>query len=190
MPAEIIKQNTIFIILCFWLLCLNGAGNASAQTGGVEPMATDARIGSESRPDRIEVHLFFTDDRNYYLRAEKRTLSMLGDPVSDGRQIITQLLQGPKEELHRIVPAETQLRSFFVTPDGTAYADFTDALRDHHPGGARAELLTVFGIVNSLILNIEEIKQVVLLIEGQEALTLAGHIDTRYPYKADMLLIR
>ena len=190
MPAATRAQGAIFIIFCFWLLCFTGAGNGSAQT--VEPgtMASDFRGGPDSRPIRTEIHLFFTDDRNYYLRAEKRTIPMLGDPVSDGRQIVTQLLQGPKEGLHRIVPAETQLRSFFVTPDGTAFADFTDALRDQHPGGARAELLTVFGIVNSLILNIQEIKQVVILIEGQEALTLAGHIDTRYPYEADMLLIR
>lgn len=190
MPAASRVQRTIFVIFCYWLLCSIGAGTGSAQTVESGTSASDYRGDSESRPNRTEVHLFFTDDRNYYLKAEKRTLPMMGDPVSDGRQIITQLLQGPKEGLHRIMPAGTQLRSFFVTPDGTAFADFTDALRDHHPGGARAELLTVFGIVNSLILNIEDIKQVVILIEGQEALTLAGHIDTRYPYKADMLLIR
>ena len=165
-------------------------GVVSAQSIEPETRLAESQPGSEQKRVLTQVHLFFTDDRNQFLKAEKRTLPLSGDPVADGRQIITHLLQGPKEGLHQIIPDGTQLRSFFITPDGTAFADFSDALRENHPGGCRIELLTLFAIVNSLILNIPEIKQVNILIEGQESLTLAGHIDTRFPYQADMLLIR
>jgi hypothetical protein len=63
-------------------------------------------------------------------------------------------------------------------------------IKEKHPGGSRSELMTIYTIVNSLILNIPEIDAVKILIEGCESMTLAGHIDTRFPFKANMLLIR
>jgi hypothetical protein len=48
----------------------------------------------------------------------------------------------------------------------------------------------VYSIVNSLILNVTDIEAVKILIEGQESITLAGHIDLQQPLKANMLLIR
>jgi len=41
-----------------------------------------------------------------------------------------------------------------------------------------------------LILNIPEIDAVKILIDGRDAMTLAGHIDLRFPFKANMLLVR
>ena len=172
-----------------WVV-LTASDIAAAQTAKPLGPAELQAEGSTAAQTRAEVHLFFSDDRNYYLRAENRTLTQSGDPVIDGRQIVLQLLQGPKEGLNRVIPEGTRLRSFFVTRDGTAYADFSDALSEKHPGGCRLEMLTVFSIVDSLVLNVPDIKQVGILIAGQEIQTLAGHIDTRFPFKADMLLIR
>ena len=45
-------------------------------------------------------------------------------------------------------------------------------------------------MVNSLVLNVPQIDRVQLLIDGNQAPTLAGHIDLQIPVKADMLLIR
>ncbi len=45
-------------------------------------------------------------------------------------------------------------------------------------------------MVNSLVLNVPEIERVQILIAGNEAPTLAGHIDLQLPVKANMLLIR
>jgi len=40
------------------------------------------------------------------------------------------------------------------------------------------------------VLNVPAVDRVRLFIDGQEAETLAGHIDIRFPLKADMLLVR
>jgi hypothetical protein len=45
-------------------------------------------------------------------------------------------------------------------------------------------------MVNTLALNIPEIEAVKILIEGREAKTLAGHIDIRRPFRANMLMIK
>ena len=51
-------------------------------------------------------------------------------------------------------------------------------------------MLTIYSIVNTLVLNMEEIRWVKLLIGGQEAATLAGHVDLSHLFNADMLWVR
>jgi len=136
------------------------------------------------------VSLYFADADNAFLISEQRSLSRSSDPAQFGRVIIESLIEGPGGGLGRTIPGEAVLRAFYIAKDGTAYADFTAALRERHPGGSSSELLTVYSIVNSLIMNIPEIKRVKILIEGRESLTLVGHIDLRSPFKANSLLVR
>lgn len=141
--------------------------------------------------DKKKVHLYFADKGNSFLKAEERTIFQSSDPAESGKTIIEALIKGPIESLMRTIPVDTTLRAFFyVTQDGTAYVDLTEEVKEHHPGGIKTELITIYSIVNSLTLNIPEIDAVKILIEGHESMTMAGHIDLRFPIKANMLLIR
>jgi spore germination protein GerM len=140
--------------------------------------------------EKSVVHLYFSDKENAFLIAEKRGLFHPDNPAEFGKIIINALIDGPKEGLMRTIPAGTILRALYVTQDGTAYVDISDAIKDNHPGGIKSELLTIYSIVNTIILNIPGIDAVKILIEGRESMTLAGHIDLRFPFKANMLLIR
>ena len=82
------------------------------------------------------------------------------------------------------------LRGFYILQNHTAYVDLSREIRDHHPGGAKSELMTIYSMVNSLILNIPEIETVKILVEGKEETTLAGHVDLRFPLQANMLFVR
>lgn len=141
-------------------------------------------------PERTIVHLYFANKENSFLIAEKRMLIQPDDPAQMGKLIIESLIKGPKEGLMQTISSDATLRSLFVTEDKTAYADFSPAIREKHPGGCKSEIITIYSIVNSLILNIPEIDMVKILIDGRESTTLAGHIDLRFPLKADMLLVR
>jgi spore germination protein GerM len=136
------------------------------------------------------VHLYFAHKDNSFLAAEERVMASSDDPVGFGKHIMNALIKGPKEGLMRTIPPDAALRAFFITPDGTAYVDLTNAAAKKHPGGCKSEILTIYSIVNSLILNMSDIQAVSILIGGKEKTTLAGHIDMRFPFKADMLLIR
>jgi len=146
--------------------------------------------GQPADKSKSVVHLYFSDKENSFLSAEQRTLLHTGDVADFGQTIIEALIQGPREGLMRTIPPATALHSLYVTPDGTAYVDITATIKDAHPGGIHSEQMTIFSIVNSLILNIPEIDAVKILIDGSESMTLAGHIDLRFPFKANMLLIR
>ena len=140
--------------------------------------------------DQSIVHLYFADRENRFLIAEDRAVLHSDEPAELGRIIIKELIAGPREGLMQTIPAGTNLRAFYITQDGTAYVDLTREITEEHPGGVKSEILTIYSIVNTLILNIPEINAVKILIGGGESLTLTGHIDLRFPFKANMLLIR
>jgi len=141
-------------------------------------------------PEKSIIHLYFANKENSFLIAEKRLLVQPDGPAQMGKLIIESLIKGPKEGLMRTISSDATLRALFVTEDKTAYADFSPVIREKHPGGCKSEIITIYSIVNSLILNIPEIDMVKILIDGRESITLAGHIDLRFPLKADMLLVR
>ena len=136
------------------------------------------------------VHLYFADASGERLSAEERVLLAPADAAAFARMIVEALIEGPQGGLLRTIPEGTRLRALYLMEDGPAVVDLSADIVDQHPGGAGSELLTIFSLVNSLILNVEDVKTVRLLVSGEEVETLAGHIDIQKPFKADMLLIR
>ena len=148
-------------------------------------------FGGRSAPtQKSPIHLYFAGRNSHYLMAEQRVVLHPDDPAGLADTIVKGLIKGPQKGLLKTIPADTQLRALYITPDGTCYVDLSEAVRKNHPGGSKSELLTIYSMVNSLVLNVPEIERVQILIAGKEAPTLAGHIDLQLPVKANMLLIR
>jgi spore germination protein GerM len=140
----------------------------------------------KERTVKSVVYLYFINKDNSFLAAEKRELLHSRDATNLAKTIVNALITGPKE-LVRTLPADTELRALFINQGKTAYVDFNESLQAN---GIQSELFTIYSIVNSLVLNIPEIENVKLLVAGRETVTLAGHIDTRFHFKAHMLLVR
>jgi len=146
--------------------------------------------GMSAPTQKSPIHLYFAGRNSNFLMAEQRVVLHPDDPAGLADTIVKALIKGPQKGLLKTIPADTQLRALYFTPDGTCYVDLSEAVRKNHPGGSKSELLTIYSMVNSLVLNVPEIERVQILIEGSEAPTLAGHIDLQLPVKANMLLIR
>ena len=146
--------------------------------------------GMSAPTQKSPVHLYFASHNSYFLMAEQRVVLHSADPVGLAGTIVKALIKGPQKGLLKTIPADTRLKALFITPDGTCYVDLSEAVSKNHPGGSKSELLTIYSMVNSLVLNVPEIERVQILIDGNQAPTLAGHIDLQVPVKADMLLIR
>jgi hypothetical protein len=142
------------------------------------------------KPAKARTHLYFSDADNRSLTAEYRTLALSNTVTQRATDIMKALIEGPEGPLSPTVPAGTKVLALYVTRGGMAYVDFNRAITANHPGGTFSELLTIFSVVNTLALNIPEIEAVKILIEGREAKTLAGHIDIRRPFRANMLMIK
>jgi len=154
------------------------------------PSDSGATMGSAQKQNKAVAHLYFADKDNVFLIAEERNLLQAEDPIIYSKSIIEALISGPAQKLGPTIPQKTSLRALYISEEGTCYVDLSADIQEDHPGGAATELLTVYSIVNSLILNIADIEAVKILIEGQESITLAGHIDLQQPLNANMLLIR
>lgn len=137
-----------------------------------------------------KVHLYFANQKGNYLQAEERKI-VAEDTISAMEAILTALMEGPDDpKLVSTIPPGSRLLHTFVIDDGTAYLDFSSELSRLHPGGVTAERLTLYAIVNSLVLNLEQVERVQLLFEGQPASTLCGHLDIRQAKTANLLIVR
>jgi hypothetical protein len=157
------------------------------------------RYGSVSPPgealkktyqaEKISVDLYYADPERDGLKGERRDIS----PVSSLSEMISQtlreLMRGPRGNLINAIPENTQLQDVRIDDDGVVWVDFSSHLSSAHPGGSSAEIITVYSIVNTILLNFKEVKKVRIIIDGATVDTLAGHIDCSQPFVADGGLI-
>ena len=173
-----------------------GVGGYLAATFIYQENATEGPFDQQDKGatiaerERRSVDLYFADATGSYLVAETRGMPDHGTATRNAKEILQLLFQGPQRHARRTLPPATVLRALYLTSEGTAVVDLAPAVRDNHPGGIQSELLAVYSMVNSLILNIPEIKHVKLLIEGRETTTLGGHIRLHTRMRANLLLIR
>ena len=104
-------------------------------------------------------------------------LALAKDPVLRAKQVLNTLLAGPVDSDLRTLPPDAALLAFYLLPDGTAVADFSEALATSSPSGIQSEQLAVDSIARTLEANVPRVKRLKILIHGQELDTLAGHVD-------------
>lgn len=136
------------------------------------------------------VYLYFADPETGYLTGEPRKIERTEDDAAYYAEIVKALISGPENDLVPVLPDETRVLVLYAGPDDTVFVDLSADAKEHHPGGVRSELLSVYSIVNTLALNCDGIRAVKIMIEGNETETMAGHVDITRPLKAQMLLVR
>ena len=104
-------------------------------------------------------------------------LPLSKDPVLRSKQVLNTLLAGPVDAEFRTLPPDALLLAFYLLPDGTAIADFSEALATSVPSGIVSEQLAVNSITRTLEANVPQVQRLKILIHGQEVETLAGHLD-------------
>lgn len=104
-------------------------------------------------------------------------LPLSADPVERSRQLLQALATNPPTPGQRTIPASAVLLGFYILPDGTAVADFSDTLSSEMPSGIVSEAIAVNSIVQTLASNVPALRRLKILIHGQEVETLAGHVD-------------
>ena len=112
-------------------------------------------------------------------------LALSKDPVLRAKQTLNTLLAGPVDSDLRTLPPDAALLAFYMLPDGTAVADFSEALATSTPSGIQSEQLAVNSIARTLEANVPQVKRLKILIHGQELDTLAGHVDLTQMFIVD-----
>ena len=185
------KRLLLYICVTAVLLALVIYGILELTAVAPGPTDSATRRLPVGQRQRSPVYLYFIDSSGGQLVSEKRAVNDPGEPVGLAKNIIEALLEGPvSPELINPLPEGTACRALFITEQKVAYVDFSPEISDQHPGGSQAERLSVYAVVNSLIMNVDQIKYVKILINGNEAQTLAGHIDLRFLFSADLRMVK
>ncbi len=137
--------------------------------------------GSVGLPDPYFVVYFSSETdgrllpeyRHGYGTIEERARALESGPTTKG--LVNMLPRGTE-----ILGMERQ--------DGVLVMDFNEKLRARHPGGSYGELLTVYGIVNSMV-EASRVDAVQIKIEGEVLDSLAGHVYLREPLGRDSSLV-
>lgn len=137
------------------------------------------------------------------LRCEPRAIPAAGSVEETAAAIVLALIDGPDrasvgddapepdDELFAVLPPAVGLQAFDLV-NGVAYVDLTVARTGAAPRferpamGLRDELLAVYSLVNSLTASNLGIERVVLMWNGEQRLTFAGHVDTTRPLLPDL----
>lgn len=155
---------------------------------GAADIVTDGIISPELT-NYETVTLYFANVSASGLVEERRKIAVNpNEPIE--RYIVEQLIAGPLAEgSYATVPAEAKLRSIRTeTSDGICYVDFSSDFVTRHTGGSASETLTIYSIVNSLT-ELESIKKVQFLIEGEKQEEFKGHVEFGKPFEPNRDLI-
>ncbi len=125
------------------------------------------------------------------LLAESREVPENGDSAERITAVVETLLAGPQGSGMRApLPDGVIVRKVYLPEKGLAFLDFESPENVPPPAsGSLAEMLTVYSLVNTVLLNFEELDRVVLLWNGRQLKTFAGHLDTMRPLAANPGLI-
>jgi hypothetical protein len=103
-------------------------------------------------------------------------------------QLLQELMKGPGDGDSALspLPNGSRLKNLYFSDRGIAVVILNQETRLNHPGGTKAELLSIYSIVNTLCINFPFVQAVQIVIEDAPDNTFAGHIDISYPLPLDM----
>jgi hypothetical protein len=104
-------------------------------------------------------------------------LPLSAELVERAKQVLQALIVDAPSPEQRTIPADATLLAFYLLPDGTAIADFSDQLSSQTASGIESEQVVLDSISRTLENNVPAVRRLKILIDGREADTLAGHLD-------------
>jgi hypothetical protein len=139
-----------------------------------------------SSEPKVKVKMFWgSGNEDGMLRAVTVELPLSNDPALRAKEVLNTLLAGPVDPEARTLPPDAALLAFYLLPDGTGVADFSEALGTSIPSGIQSEQLAVDSIVRTLEADVPQVQRLKILIHGQEVETLAGHIDLTQTFRVN-----
>ena len=150
----------------------------------VTPAPTPAEAAAGSlRPtpaETVRLTLFFPGQEDAKLRPEERDIVRPAGPGASLRAIFGELQRGPtRPGLIAAIPPKIQLRNAFLLPEGEAVLDLS--VDTGLSFGSNEELSIIASLVDTTLQNVADTTHVRILVNGEPAETLGGHVDLTRP---------
>lgn len=162
---------------------------AAVEIAGTEPTAPDVDVATE---ELLEAELYFPGPGGV-LRVERHDVPMPAnvEPTERISIVVQALLGGPRGTGSLApLPGDVRVRKVYLAEEGLVFLDFESPEGSPPPAsGSLREMLTVYSLVNTVLLNFSELDRIILLWNGRQLKTFAGHVDTMRPLVANTGLI-
>jgi germination protein M len=128
----------------------------------------------------VRVTVFFPGKDDERLHAEERDIAKPAGPSAFLKALFAELKRGPtRENLVAALPPKLELRSAYLPADGVPVLDLG---MDPPPSlGSSEEVTIVAALVDTVLQNVASTTRVRLLVNGEPAETLGGHVDLTHP---------
>ena len=141
-----------------------------------KPTPTDNR---GAKVEDMKVKVYYPDESGLRLVEVEREIEVARDSDKYAAAVEAMMTPPTETELTEIFPKRAKLLNVDVQ-DGVATVNFDEGLQKHFVGGSAGETFLIGSVVNALT-NFNEIKEVRILIDGEEIESLAGHMDLSAP---------
>lgn len=170
-----------------WLFSIrrpSGAAAEAPEAAPFVPAASPAIAAPAIAEEAWTARLYFPSANDLLLPQEAPVTSALGARARASGVVAALLSVTPAAPRVPVFPSEVKLGKLLLLEDGTVIVDLrTDPIAEPPQSGSTVEQLRIYAIVNSVLRNVEEAKRVVLLWNGVQRHSLAGHVDTGHPLR-------
>jgi hypothetical protein len=182
LAAAAILISVVAIFIGWWI----GQG----RKGPTDALGVDEPEQAIIEGEMMTAQLFFPGPSGRLFPAE-REIPIHGELLGQLELILEELLVGPVgTDLFPALPPEITVEWLHLSPAGILYVDLKYTGEAAFPAwGSRQEILAVYSLVNTLLGSAPEISAVVLLRNGQQRSTFAGHLDTSRPLITNRQLV-
>ena len=141
-----------------------------------QPLSRNLNV--ENKVAMRTVSLYY-ESPELLLAAERRNLPLPENPAAALDVVMHELLKGSANAVvPRLLPVDTIGRGAYLLPDGTAFIDLGGpTLTQGWTTGSHQELMAIYSVVQTVTANFPEAKRVRMLVNGEPAETLAGHVS-------------
>jgi spore germination protein GerM len=135
-------------------------------------------LNKENKVAMRTVALYY-ESQDLLLVPERRDLPLPENPAGALDVVMHELVKGSvNAAVPKLLPADTVIRATYLLPDGTAFVDLGGpTLTQGWATGSHQELMAVYSVVQTVTANFPEAKRVRVLVNGEPAETLGGHVS-------------
>lgn len=156
------------------------APGAAPSATPAPPPSTEARAVEETWTARL-----YFPAANDLLMPQSAAVVSAGGARARATGVVAALFAvAPVAPRVAVFPPEVKLGKLLLLEDGTVIVDLrSEPPAEPPPSGSTVEQLRIYAVVHTILRNVDEAKRVVLLWNGVQRPTLAGHVDTGRPLR-------
>jgi spore germination protein GerM len=149
-----------------------------AVAGCKQKQALSPNLNVENKVAVRTVTLYY-ESPGMMLVPETRNVALPENPAAAMDLVVRELLKGSANAaVPRLFPDDAAVRAAYLLPEGTAFVDLGGPTLTQGWGiGSHQELMAIYSVVQTVTANFPEAKRVRLLVNGEPAETLGGHIS-------------